>query len=75
VLTTGLRGEGSGQLEARADDMAQGLLPLVCSASIQGLAVPGELPGARITRLRTRLQIGASSRELETDPSGEVVKS
>jgi hypothetical protein len=46
----GLVGE-EGELEARSDDVEQGLLPLLCAASIQGRSVLGAEAGARIARL------------------------
>ena len=46
----GLLGE-EGELEARSDDVEQGLLPLLSAASIQGRSILGEEPGARVARL------------------------
>jgi hypothetical protein len=46
----GLLGE-EGELEARSDDVEQGLLPHLSAASIQGRSILGEEPGARVARL------------------------
>ena len=46
----GLLGD-EGDLEAQGQGIEQGLLPLFCAASIQGRALLGGEPGARVARL------------------------